>query len=720
MPLTPSNPRMTSINPALSLRHTPSNSPHARHASARSPTKSGRSDNSILSLKQVIGSTITSANAFDVIPSARAIAFTAGAAAVIATFDDELHVTQRFYRARPTAVPLNTSPAIYGPSTPTQSSVDARSRTAASLQQAGIGASPFASPGGEWTDSPNGKSWSARERVKAATCVSFSPDGKFLAVGETGYRPRVLIFSTARDSPGDAPLTCLSDHTFGVRCVAFSPDSRYLASLGSSNDGFLYVWSVNRKTGAATLLATNKCSSNITRMAWVGSNLVTTGTRHVKVWRLDTGKEAGSSPCSEAETPRGARSPSNRTLFGRNCLLGPLLETTLTTIVPIGPTKAIICSEKGDICLLDHTEGNQRFERIMRVEFSITASAVDEHGNLILASFDGSTWEIALEGILETTIEWTGQRSLAMSCKPPYHIIALSPFLGHIVTAESHGGIRLHSVDPSVELENSRMDTAVLPSHGGAVQGVRPLRSLRDPAVLFMTWSARGSILFWGESGTCRGQVQVELEQLDYDGAVNELKVVRAVPQIDSVVTGDKYGVLQVLNQDDGAQNFTCKAHSGEITDIAVHEGNATFIASSGRDRTIQLFKHTDNAWELLQTLDEHVGAVTGVLFSTDGSRLLSCSADRTVVVRELASQEVNGKILTAHLIVRTITLRATPICMNLDPDRDDYLILSTIDRTVHKYNLRTGHASSSFKASDSDGGDAVVLSSMVFLPRST
>jgi len=196
---------------------------------------------------------------------------------------------------------------------------------------------------------------------------------------------------------------------------------------------------------------------------------------------------------------------------------------------------------------LDYTDGNQRFERITRVEFSITASAVDEYGNLILASFDGSTWEIALGGNLKTTIEWTGQRSLKMSCKPPYCIIALSPFLGHIVTAESHGGIRLHPVDPSVHLENSRMDTAVLPSHGGAVQGVRPLRSFVDPTVLFMTWSARGSILFWAERGTCRGQVQVELEQLDYDGAVNELKVVRAVSQINSVVTGDKYGVLQYV-----------------------------------------------------------------------------------------------------------------------------------------------------------------------------
>jgi len=302
---------------------------------------------------------------------------------------------------------------------------------------------------------------------------------------------------------------------------------------------------VNSKTGAATLFATNKCSSNITRMAWVGFTLVTIGTRHVKVWRLEAGKETGSSPGSEAETPQGGRSPSNRTLLGRNCLLGALLETTLTAIVPIGPAKAIICSEKGDICLLDDTDGNQRFEKISAVDFSVTASAVDEHGNLILASLDGPTFEIALGDHLQAATEPASKQPLTMSCRPPCCIIALSPFLDHIVTAESHGGIRLHPV--SVHPGSCELDINVLPSHGGAVQGVRPLRSLNDPAVMFMTWSARGSILFWSESGTCQGQIQVELEQLDYHGAVNELKIVRAVPQINSLVTGDKYGVLQYV-----------------------------------------------------------------------------------------------------------------------------------------------------------------------------
>jgi hypothetical protein len=133
----------------------------------------------------VIGTTANSANAIDTLPASNSLAFTAGAAAVIATFEDDLTFTQRFYRARPTAIPLNPTPTVYEPSTPTNTPSDLRRRTAVVLRDTNGGGSPFATPGGsDANDSPGGKTWTARERVKAATCVSFSPDGKYLAIGE--------------------------------------------------------------------------------------------------------------------------------------------------------------------------------------------------------------------------------------------------------------------------------------------------------------------------------------------------------------------------------------------------------------------------------------------------------------------------------------------------------------------------------------------------------
>ena len=181
MSLTPNHPRVMSPAWGAGIRLTPSPSPY-KNTPLRSPNKSHRAEAS-LALRQVLGNTVSSANSFDSLPSGCSFAFCAGAAAVLATVDDEQNVSQRFFRARPTTNPINPSASIYGgPCTPTQN--ESRNRTASSLREAGLGATPTASPANDWSDSPGGKSWSTRERIKAATCVSFSPDGKLLAVGE--------------------------------------------------------------------------------------------------------------------------------------------------------------------------------------------------------------------------------------------------------------------------------------------------------------------------------------------------------------------------------------------------------------------------------------------------------------------------------------------------------------------------------------------------------
>lgn len=92
---------------------------------------------------------------------------------------------------------------------------------------------------------------------------------------QTGYNPRVLVFSTAQDALPDVPLSILTDHTFGVQSLAFSPDSQYLATLGSPNDGFLFIWTINLKNGSAKLHSANKCTSFVRDMCWVGHSLVT-------------------------------------------------------------------------------------------------------------------------------------------------------------------------------------------------------------------------------------------------------------------------------------------------------------------------------------------------------------------------------------------------------------------------------------------------------------
>jgi WD40 repeat protein len=174
-----------------------------------------------------------------------------------------------------------------------------------------------------------------------------------------------------------------------------------------------------------------------------------------------------------------------------------------------------------------------------------------------------------------------------------------------------------------------------------------------------------------------------------------------------------------MINRQTLSSTFDFKAHANEITSISIYESpEPTYIATSARDRMIQIFSKKNSSWDLMQTLDEHVGAVTGTLFSRKGDRLVSMSSDRTLVVRELVSRQGDGDTVNAFLITRTIILKATPASMTWDVDQDDLLLLSTIDRQVHKYDLRNGQCLNSFRASDSDGADAVVLSSLAHIPR--
>jgi hypothetical protein len=530
------------------IKLTPSSPSPFKNTPLRSPTKSNRAEAS-LALKQVIGTTTNSANAFDSLPSSCSFAFTAGAAAVLASVDDQHRVSQRFYRARPTANPINPSGSVYGgPPTPTQN--ESRNRTAATLREAGLGASPLASPAVEWSDSPGNKNWNVRDRIKAATCVSFSPNGRYLAVGETGYKPRVLIFSTSPDAPSDTPLTSLSDHTFGVRCLAFSPDSQYLASLGSSNDGFLYIWSINPRTGAASLHASNKCTSNINRMVWMGTSLVTVGTRHVKVWRVD---DSNLPPRASKVRQSDASFLSNglhKTLPGRNCLLESLLEANFTSVVTVAPSKAIVASDKGDICLIDDTDGGQRFSKVAEAGFAVTSMAVDLRGRLHLASSQGGLKTLIVANTIGVLTPPPSPSPRVES--PTIHLTndlnqieAIGALADYLVTVDSQHSIRLCHLSASDDPSLVGDIVHQLPAHD-SVLGVT---ALANPNVLnasFYTWSAGGSIIFWGSDGVCKDSMQVHLEQVGSSELdLNELKTARASVDASFVVTGDRYGVLR-------------------------------------------------------------------------------------------------------------------------------------------------------------------------------
>lgn len=180
-----SNSRINPANNGTGMKLTPT---PGKPQGTKSPSRSSYPAFA-LDLKHVIGTTATSANGFDCLQASKVFALCAGSAVILTALGENDQVSQRFFRARPVATAASSFSHSISPTTPTRGP-DHQGRTIGSVKDAGFGAFCSGTPYGDLVDSPGPKTWTARERIKTATCVSLSPDRKFLAVGEVGDNGR--------------------------------------------------------------------------------------------------------------------------------------------------------------------------------------------------------------------------------------------------------------------------------------------------------------------------------------------------------------------------------------------------------------------------------------------------------------------------------------------------------------------------------------------------
>lgn len=717
-----------------SLRLTPQNSPFFKSPTPRSPTKVNKSEELGLQLRKVIGTTTESAHGFDYLSSKRRFSYLAGAAAVLASFDEDLNVTQRFFRAKPSYATGENDIQGQWPGSP--SPLATRHRAFGGAREGSVGASPLGQSVRDASDSPTvGKSSSAKERVKALTSVALSPNGKWLAVGETGYKPRILIFSTSEEF-GDSPVATISEHTFGVHALAFSHDSRFLASLGTVNDGFLHVWHIDGRIGSATLHASNKCTVAIHAMEWMGSNIITAGLRHVKVWRPEeqTTTEAKPTDASSGSlTPRQRQdnrsselgssvlNSRQKVLEGKNSLLGELLDANFVSVSPTSMTSALLCTDAGDVCLLDDSDGKQSITQAAEVGFAITTACIDNALRLNVKGRDGETKLLPANELLETT--GTPKANRCRSNNTPTKrshtmgsMVNAVAFLDDVevaINSERAISLRRSTEGSHNDDEAGRLE---LLAHGDAAIGTRAFTSSVYPDVESLSFSAGGSIMLWDHQGVCVNGLQVPIETSDeMYGLLNQLKAVSTFADGSLIAAADRYGTLTVLDVQSKEIVAKQRAHSTEVMDVTTEDSfGASLIATAGRDRTVQLFAWREHALELLQTMDEHAGAVTSVVFAQGGKQLLSCSPDRSVVVREAMLRDEDDPYSVAFVMIRALALKSSPTSMCLT-DNPNSILVATTDRSIGRYSTKTGHLSNSFKCSDPEGGEAVTASKVLF-----
>ncbi|KAI1825373.1 WD domain-containing protein [Xylaria intraflava] len=655
-----------------------------------------------LSLKRVIGTTCVSPTGFDAVQSS--FAYVAGGAVVVVDLDGDTY-GQRFFRARPTAVPIYSTPALpYSASTPsTPKANDSRNRISPRDSTFGLA---------DWGDSSTAKTWTSRERIKAATCLALSKEGRFLAVGETGYAPRVLIYSL-EDCSSDTPLVSVSEHAFGVKAVAWSPDSKFLASLGSSNDGFLYVWRIDPKSGAARLFQQNRCTTYIKGMIWMGNNLITLGVRHVKVWRIDEA-QAASSAKHKSLGDTAPPAPPRKTLPGRNVLLGNMIEATFSCAAAIDDTKAIICSETGDICLLDGVGKQMKLTHVLESGFVTTCVAI--HNGLIhIGGKSGNFATLDLETFIKSSADCVRTSTDAVVGAG---VLALGFLEDRMVTVDTKRSIDIwnenHIPGPS---RVGSMEIPI-PGRGDAVMGVGSLCPSNATGAQFYTWSQSGQVVLWSTDGTISSSFQVPLSEAYFEDEpelVNQLVTIRATADGKFFVAGDKLGFVKVIDFLTKDCVSTMKAHAFDCQFVTTYQDESNLLmASCGRDRTTQLFHRLKNGeFEHFQTLEFSARVCQVLIPST--TKVITCSLDRTVQIHEIVTKGEDSDAMAA-IPSRTLSLKASPTSMAISSDGKT-LFVSQLDRSVSLFDLETGKLSSSFKCLDESGADSVILDSLTIRP---
>lgn len=379
-------------------------------------------------------------------------------------------------------------------------------------------------------------------------------------------------------------------------------------------------------------------------------------------------------------------------------------------------------TEQGDICLLDDMDQSQRLEKVAHVDFRVLCVTVGaRQDSVIVAGSEGRVKILSMQD-LERSEVMLDAADLSSRSSPASGNVGIRRTLpsilavgclcrNRIFTVDSAHTLCIRSVE-QVEDEDTTTCLKQLAAHDSAVLGVSVLQQPNRQAADFFTWSSQGTALFWTLDGICTYTLQVSLEQESTSefGDANELKVLRASPTDGLFVFGDKHGNIGISVP----SGQTIKAHSGEINDLAiVHvEHEHTLVVSCGRDRILQLFELKDGALRLLQTLEnEHAASINNLLFLHNGSTLVSASADRTVVIRTIAL--VHGQD-AAYIPTKILTLKSSPLALTHKLDESKQLIVSTMDRQILTFDIDSGHLIQSFKATDFQGRDAVIVGSMV------
>jgi len=577
---------------------------------------------------------------------------------------------------------------------------------------------------------------------KTITSVGWSEDGRYLVTGECGHLPSVRVWDVQdRTCVGEFP-----GHKYGINCVAFAPNNKYIVSVGSQHDMIVNVWDWKNNIKVAS----NKVSTKVKAISFAenGSYFVTAGNRHVKFWYLEysrsakykepvplmgrsaiLGEQRNNYFCDVA-CGRGEMGDSTYAItksgllceFNNRRLLDKWVElrTSSANCLSVGEELIFIgCAEGIVRCFSPHTL--QFVTTLPRTHFlgvdvskGLTISHMASHPSDAVypdasaVSYDEQNARVSVVYNDHSLYIWDVRdiRKVGKSHSFLYHSACiwglevypanlgdgkkavLPP--GSFVTCGSDDTIRIWNMD-------SGMPTNTL--YRRNIYSEELLKTLYiDPELGFI--KEADTSLQAGEKDTL------------YDQR-NGVRCIRISPNGKHLASGDRSGNIRVHELQFMDELCKIEAHDAEVLCLEYSLGSgsrestaASYLASASRDRLIHVFNAGKN-YGFLTTLDDHSSSITAVRFlpgqNADGIQMVSCGADKSIIFRDVNTEQDGISLSRANHIVGKTTL------YDMELDRSGKHILTACqDRNIRVYSVAGAKQTKTFKGSASEDGTLI------------
>ncbi|KAK8466480.1 hypothetical protein PHAVU_008G107900 [Phaseolus vulgaris] len=482
----------------------------------------------------------------------------------------------------------------------------------------------------------------------------------------------------------------------------YSVQGKHLVSVG----GYIYLW--NWRSGELiTKLQETSCStiSNIS-FSSDAKFFVTSGKKHLKFWILGSSRKTQLNEGMRKSTSLAIHEkPANLSIHKTSSV------TSISSV--LGCNGYANCKKAGDcfpIYTLTDSGILYLINSGMSVEKSVTlkvrkAFALSTSAKLIACACNNGTVQLFTPISLEYvgSILYSKTKKLLKGSNLVSHTIVPEQASEQLLALPDAVACQFSALEKIVVVYgdhslyiydihdvNQVTKFYVLVSHSSCIWDIKNLccENMHDPSlactargclggISFATCSTDGSIRIWDialQSDFSNDAEDLKTELLSSSCLVTagtferdavkadltngEFRSLAVSSDGNYLAAGDCKGNLHIYNLQ--TSDYTCfqGAHDKEILTLSFTTStqdiskeiakNNYFLASGGRDCMIHLYDVKRN-FDLIDSIDDHSAAVTSIKISSNGCRILSCSADSFLVLRDVVIADNGYKILQQH-----------------------------------------------------------------------